>query len=384
MTATVAQGAPDRTRWSRVLPWLLVLGGLVLVAVIAGGPDDSSGVPFDPASAEPNGTRALVEVLESFDAEVDTTSVVPRAETDVALVLADTLDESAVTQIESWVRDGGTLVVADPFSVFTPQLAAQLGSFGASPEVDVGTCDIDALADLARVDPGRAVTYELREGDRSCFGGAADAYVAESSFGDGTVISLVGPELFTNELLDEADNAALAARLLVPEPRTRVAVLQPGDGEGSVDRSLTDVLSTGVRAAMVQLVVAFGVYAWYRARRLGRPVLEPQPVEVAGSELVLAVGQLLQQTKDPNRAARLLRSDLRRRLVERLGVPSTTEPEVIAEIVVARTGLTEATARTAVIDLPVADDDALLELARTIESVRLEVLHEPSARRSTG
>jgi hypothetical protein len=371
-TTPSAQGS----RWARVGPWLLVLGGLVVVALLAGGPDDSGGAPFDPSSTDANGTRALVELLESFDAEVDVSSSFPDDGTDVAVVFIDALDEAGAAQLESWTRAGGTLVVADPFSVFTPELDAQLGTFGGTPEVAVGTCDIDALADLGRIEPGPAITFELVEGDRSCFGDETAAYVVEYALGNGTVVGLGGADLFTNERLGAADNPALATRLLVPAPATRVALLQPGEGEGSVDRSLSDVLSTGVRLALLQLLVAFGAYAWYRARRLGPPVLEPQPVEIAGSELVLAVGQLLQQTKDPNRAAQLLRGDLRRRLAERLGLPSTTEPHVIADVVVARTSLDEATARLAVTDVPVGDDEALLELARTVESVRQEVFHE--------
>ena len=81
----------------------------------------------------------------------------------------------------------------------------------------------------------------------------------------------------------------------------------------------------------MQLAVAFGVLVLWRSRRLGRPVLEPQPVQLAGSELVVAVGELLQRAKGREQAASVLRDDLRRWLAERLGLPPATPAEVVAE-----------------------------------------------------
>ena len=57
------------------------------------------------------------------------------------------------------------------------------------------------------------------------------------------------------------------------------------------------------------------VFALWRARRLGRPVAEVQPVEIAGSELVVAVGNLLQKSGRPETAAERLRSDLHHDLI---------------------------------------------------------------------
>ena len=74
---------------------------------------------------------------------------------------------------------------------------------------------------------------------------------------------------------------------MVPDPATTLSVLVPSTSEGATDRSLADVLAVGARLVMVQLVVAFGVYAWFRSRRLGAPVVESQPVEIAGTATVL-------------------------------------------------------------------------------------------------
>jgi hypothetical protein len=327
MTATAGAGSGAST-FRRALPWLLVIVGLVVVAVVAGAPSNPAGESLDPTSTSETGTKALVELLESFGASVDTSASEPRDDTDVAILLVDTLDEAHTDSLDAWVRAGGTLVVADPFSSLSPTVDGPTGAFGVAPALDAQTCDIAALQDAARIDPGASVRY-----------------------------------------------AVVATRLLVPDTDTHVALLAPGSGDGSSDRSLTDVLNPGVRLALAQLLVAFVVYAWFRARRLGRPVLETQPVEIAGSELVLAVGQLLQQTKRPQHAAYLLRVDVRRRLAERLGLAPDVPIDVLVDAVVGRTDLDADMVWRVLGDGPVADDHALLELAQNLEAVRQEVLH---------
>ena len=372
---TGAGSAPSPWVMRRAVPWLLVGAGLLLVALLVGAPDEGGGEPFDPGSTAGNGTRALVDLARSFGAEVDTGSSVPSADADVALLFVDALDQAQTDEVEAWVRDGGRLVVADPFSSMSAQVESSVGAFGVAPQLEADRCDVPSLSDLDRVDPGDAVRYQVDDGDRSCFGDGREAYVVVHPEGAGEIVSVGGGTAFTNEWLGRDDNAALAARLVVPDPATTLSVLVPSTAEGATDRSLADVLAIGARLAMVQLVVAFGVYAWFRARRLGAPVVESQPVEIAGSELVVAVGQLLQQSKDPGRAAALLRVDARRRIAERFGLPADVPIAVLVDTVVARTSLDPELVERALFDLPVRDDHELLVLAQDVHAVRQEVLH---------
>jgi hypothetical protein len=167
----------------------------------------------------------------------------------------------------------------------------------------------------------------------------------------------------------------VAAALLAPQPGTRLVVLEPGPlatpGGG---RSLLELIAPGVKAALIQLALAFGVYVLWRARRLGRPVLEPQPVAVAGSELVAATGSLLDRTRSPQHAAELLRRDLRAFLGDRLGVPRESDLRVLTAVTAGRTGLDETMLGRALGPDPVLDDAQLVTLARTIDRIREEVL----------
>ena len=199
------------------------------------------------------------------------------------------------------------------------------------------------------------------------------AFVATTDVGSGDVVAIGGPDFATNERLDDADNAVLAAALLVPEEGTRLRILDVPTGVGSGDRSLADLVSDGVRRAGLQLGIAFLVYAAWRAVRLGRVVREPQPVQIAGSALVRASGRLLERGRAPGDVAGVLRAGLRRDLRTRLGAAAAT-PAALAQLVVDRSDVTPEVARAAVGDDAVTDDEELLRVARAVASVQEEVL----------
>jgi hypothetical protein len=124
---------------------------------------------------------------------------------------------------------------------------------------------------------------------------------------------------------------------------------------------------------MLQLGLAFLVYVLWRSRRLGKPVPEPQPVAVAGSELVSAVGGLLQRAGSPQHAADLLRDDLRRDLISRLGLPPNLPAPTFIDVVADRTRLDAARIAAALGPSPVSSDGELLTVAQLIDAVRKEV-----------
>ena len=385
MTATTAptgalgpSGSTGSTRGGgRLWVWGLVGVGVVLLALAAGGPQ-SSKPALSPDSTTANGTKALVVLLGESGAQVDVQATAPDASTDIAVLLSDTTSVAMSDDLQRWVEAGGTLVVADPRSSFTPGASgstALLGLIEAS--LPRGDCQIEALRGVDRVaSSSGGVRYDVPEPASGCFTDEKGAaFVVDTPTGKGHVVAVGGPHVFTNDALDQFDNAVLAVDLMAPRPGTRVAVLWGMTNDDGRATSLSDLISTGVRLAFLQVGLAFLVYAWWRARRLGAPVLEPQPVQIGGSELVSAVGNLMQQTRDPDRAARLLRGDLRRRLCERLGLPPGVPADVIADVTAARSGVDRDRVARAVSDIPIRSEDDLLDLARDIDIIRTEVLH---------
>lgn len=345
---------------------------LLAVALLGGSPND--GPPLDPRSDGPLGTSALVSLLEGLGADVELSVGLPDEGDDVALLLSDRLDEAQSAEVLAWVRRGGTLVVTDPGSTFVPPRSLPSDEL-ESGDLERGFCTVASLDGVDTVDGGAAFRYDTGFGRSSCLGSRDFAFVVVSTEGEGDLVAVGGAAFATNDKLAHADNAVLAAGLLAPRPGTTVRFVDAPLPAGGGDKTLADLVSDGVRRAGVQLGLAFMVFALWRALRLGRPVREPQAVQIAGSELVAAAGRLLERGRAPGEAAAVLRGELRRDLRARLGLPAALAPDALAEVVATRSGVDPDEARVAIGDHAVTSDDDLVVVARAVASVHQEVLH---------
>jgi hypothetical protein len=366
--------------------WIIgaVMAGLTVLAVIAIG-SDGGDVPLSPRSDERLGTSAMVALAGDLGAQVTVDDRLPDlgggAGPDVIVLLADLLDDGQRTVVDDWVDRGGRLVVTDPGSSFTPEWVTnfdEVADLGPARTL-AGRCEIDALddVDVAGIEPRNGgVLYRPDGGSATCIDDSLGAaYIVATGRGQGTVVALGGSGMLVNAALAQGENAPVVAALVAPSRGTDLLVLEPGAlAGGGGQRTLGDLIPPGVTRAIVQLAIAFVVYALWRARRLGRPVPEPQPVAVAGSELVAAVGSLLDRTRSPAHAGELLRADLRRFLADHLGVPAGSPSDVLATVAAERTGVPEDSLRWALGPAPVTDDAGLTALAQTIDRIREEVL----------
>jgi len=358
--------------WRAWVPYALIVVSALLIAYIGGAPD-TGGAPLDPRSAAPDGAKALVDTLRALGATVTVEPAAPSASTTTALLLTDRLVDKQIQPIEDWVQRGGTLVVADPnshFSITRPTGRTIVGFI--EPELE-RRCDEPALRAVHRVLVPNGQLLRVPKGGFGCFTeGSSSAFLVSAPVGRGRVVQLGGAGGFINGRLDKVDNGLLAVTLLAPRRDSRVAVLQPAVA-GAGNRSLTDLVSPRVKLALLQLAIAFAIVVLWRARRLGRPVLETQPVHIAGSELVAAVGSLLQRARGRPHAAALLRDDLRRTLTDRLGLPPETPPSRVADAAAARTGIAGDRVRAALEEPSPATEEDLVVLAQTVEAIRQEV-----------
>src|SRR6266536_1130108 len=210
-------------------------------------------------------------------------------------------------------------------------------------------------------------------------GRAHGAWLVVQPTGSGTVVRLGGASALVNQRINRTDNAVLIVGLLSPAPGPEVVVLRPPPPGGG-SKGLSDLIAPRVKLTLVQLVVAFLLLALWRSRRLGRPVTEPTAVRIPGSELVVAVGNLLQRARHRGQAAALLAGDLRRGLTERLGLPAAAPPEQVADTVAARTGLDRDRVLAALQPPTPRDEAALVALAQAIDTIRMEVSSAHGAR----
>lgn len=394
------------------------IGALVLVvAVLAVAFISSSrrndAVAFDARSSAPDGYKALAILLRRQGARVDSappaslvdSSSAPRS----AVVVADpdlltAPEHRALLEL----ADAGALVVlgaprriddADDADELDDMSAGGFGSVPASVLADTpafptdqGSCDIVRLTGLGAIDTAFALPVEpgrMGSEARRCYGDIQGAFVVESRQGAGSVITLGSPYLWTNARLqpdkenggEPLDNAAMALRLLgptdsgaTPDDITFIDAVPTAGVAPNGTRSPLDLMPTGVKLALAQLVAAFILYAWWRARRLGPVVTEKMPVEIAGSELIVAVGDLLRRKGTPQRAADVLRADARRDLSRRLGVPLDAPPGALIAVVSQRCGRDPDHVAAVLSDAALTSPEALLRLADALSDIRQEVL----------
>ena len=356
----------------RYAPVAAIALGIVIIGIVASR-STSTGLPLDPGSTAADGTKALALILRESGADVSVLDSAENLEVDSLLVLVDNLDDGSAAAIEAFARAGGTLLVADGSGRLSDELRpagrTQVGMF--SPALR-RRCDVPALDQVERVRTGAAGMFVVPEGATGCFGRDEAAWLLLEDIGSGTKITTPAPTFLLNSFIGDVDNAPLAVALLAPEPGTDVGILRPSFSTTASTgaAALFDLIPIRVRAAMGQLTIAFAFVVLWRMRRLGKPVTEPQPVRLAGSELVIALGNLFQRTGARRRTAELLREDFRRTVSSRLGVPADLPAEELAAAAAQRTGIDAQLVRAAV-EGPAPNSDAeLLALAQHVQRVR--------------
>jgi hypothetical protein len=370
----------------------LVLG-VIVALVLASGHD--TGDPYDLDDAHTYGYKGLRLVLE---AEGGTVERIDAAELDAGLarrvpvVLVPVAHQASRAMTRRWddyVRAGGTLVLGTPRRHAGPQ--TDVDPSGSDLDIVAtprGVCDLPRLADARAEDPAGSLPLHVPVGAESCYGDGDTALVVRQAVGDGAIVTLASPDLLTNEAMrphdqdiDDPhtpmrDNVVVASRLLDPDGQGTVAVVTSGLAAVVEGRTqLSDLIGSGVKLGIWQLIAAFVLFAWYRGRRFGRVVVEAQPVPIAGSELVEAVGNLMERRSDPGRAAWLLRRDTAEDLAMRLGVPRSTDVSVLAAMIAARTGRDADAVAGTLAATPVTSDDQLVAVAAHLEAIRQEILH---------
>jgi hypothetical protein len=342
---------------------------LVLAAVIAGPP--ATDEPLDPDSVAPEGLRGVRDLLQTVGVQTDVSLDLPVDMSTILFVPVDRLGERRHEAIAAWVRDGGTLVVADPSSRLHGLGSSPPGfegAFGATPRTPA--CPLEALAEVDEVVHADWSGLTVPDGATGCFPIDDEAaWLVARPEGAGTIVALGSAAPFTNRNLDRADNAVLAASLLGAAPGDQVVfVPRPPLGEG--DATLLDLVAPRVWRGLGVLLVASLLGVLWRSRRLGPPVPERLPPVVPAAELARSVAGLLQRAHSREGAAAQLRVHTRREVGARLGAPGSASGEELAQLAVARTEVPPDVARTALVDGPVPDDGELVEVARAAGTLR--------------
>ncbi|MFD7455962.1 MULTISPECIES: DUF4350 domain-containing protein [unclassified Streptomyces] len=388
--ATTSVSTTARQLWTRTrgvaLAVVLLLAAAVTIAVIR---SDTRHGNLDPRSADPQGSRAVAELL---------------ADRGVSTRVATTLDEARAA-----VAPDTTLLVAVPDLLTADQQnrlhAATAGSGGRTVLIAAGSASVERLAPGVTADPvtspdstltpdcdlpaarraGTADTGGIRyttthlEADQ-CYRSERLATLIRvpQPSGSGDTVVLGAPDILHNEHLDEQGNASLALQLLGSRPHLVWYLPSLSDASATDtgdDKTLVDLLPSGWLWGTLQLFIAAAVAALWRARRLGPLVPEKLPVAIRASETVEGRARLYRKANARDRAAAALRSTTRTRLAPLVGVPVARAhtPEALLPALSAHLQGDGQSLQSLLFGPPPSDDTALIALADQLDALEREV-----------
>lgn len=336
---------------------------------------------LDPASYEPEGSRALAALLRAEGVSVQEVRTFAEAEAAAGRNTTLLVTEPALVPDDALVRlaerHADTVLIAPgppALKAFAPGL------------VPSGTGDVKRRAPKcglpAAVAAGEArlggVTYTViatptGRGSAAaalCYPTDDGATLARAE----TVTVLGSGEAFTNDRLDEDGNAALSLALL-GEHRDLVWY-RPSLGDPALrggQKPLWSLIPDPVRFAILQLGFGVVLLALWRGRRLGPVVAEPLPVVVRAAEATEGRARLYRRAGARDRAADALRAAAVGRIAPRFGLGAASEPDAVTEAVARRTGRTTATLADLLYGSAPADDAALVALADALDELEREV-----------
>ena len=374
LTTAATRAATRRSRTVQLLLGAVGLLALVLSVFLLGPPVD--GLPLDPDSVAPDGLRGVVEVLEELDVDVTVALTPPDDVGTRALLPVDRLDDDARTAWSEWVEDGGELVVADPGSPLHD--LAPIGSdqlFGRSARAP----DCDLLPEVGEVLHSAWEGFEVPDGATACFAiGEEGAWLVRTARGEGAVIVLGSAAPLTNGLLDQADNAVLAAALLGPAPGAQLVVIPRPDEVPATEGGLLALVPDGVWQLLALLVLALLLAVVWQGRRDGVVVTESLPPVLPSAELVRSLAGLLQRAGDRADAAERLRRGNRRTVARALGLAPDAAPATLLHEVLRRSAVAQEDAEVALLPGEVDDDADLVAVAAAGRRLRADLTRAPS------
>ncbi|MCK0118700.1 DUF4350 domain-containing protein [Isoptericola sp. S6320L] len=381
-------GSRSRRRW-RTARWLVGGVGALLVAVLALAllRPVGSVVPYDPGNTRPNGSQALARVLERQGVQVQhVTHVADAVDAAVAgstllVVPAPYLLPEQVTALAGVDADlvlagadDGLLRAATGDQV----RRASWGSLPTSP-VDPG-CDLPAAvaAGPSLLEPGLEPTSPTVA---TCWSGPDGSAALAATERDGRqVVAVDDPAFLRNDDVLTEGNAALALHLLGSHDRLVWLVPDPADstvpGDPTAEPETGAVLPDWFDAALWWAVLVALVTAVWRSRRLGGLVTERLPVVVPSAESTRGRARLYRRARSRGHAAAGLRAATAQAVARRLGLARSAHPDTLVDAVVRATGRDPREVADLIYGPPPADDAALSELARRLDTLESEV-HRP-------
>jgi hypothetical protein len=360
---------------------LLVLGliiatGAIITAVLAPAPGNQY---LSPASASPEGTHALADILAGLGRRVTLVTSVPAAT--AAATAGSTLVITSPgyltsRQLMALTTGPANLMLVEPVARSLAAINDGVSISGTAPVLLTAPgCTLRAAAVAWTADLG-GTTMNVTGPDtgQQCYLTPTGPTLIQLRL-RGRLVTILGTGTpLANANLARDGNAALAINLLatrriiwlVPPPASVPVAGPPGP------RSFGRLVPLAAYLVGSQLVLAILLAIAWRGRRLGPLIFEPLPVVVRASETVEGHGRLYQSRHARGRAADALRTAVVSRVAPAIGLPRQAPAEAVVAALAERTGRDPARLTELLYGPLPGTDQALVALAGELDRLERE------------
>lgn len=306
-------------------------------------------------------------------------------EATVLLLLGPRLppDEQELKALEKWVREGGVLVLADD-TVGGPVPGVWAGAsslkFGLRPRLGGSAASLrPAFASfyaegVETIQPLGRVRFQRQdaEGWAPLFADRTGDVVAIKRLGEGTLIAISDPSIFSNARLEIAGHARLVLNIMQGHAEGGVVLVDEyHHGYGQRDGLLRYLKGSVVPWILAQAALAFLAFLLARGTRFGAPVPVQEDARASSLEYVGALGDLYRRAGARRLAVEALARSFRRKLAEALGARLGEEVGQLGERAARRFGVRAERVKGCLTPGPgtAASDEALLRFARAVHGL---------------
>jgi hypothetical protein len=298
-----------------------VLAALVLLNLLADGLDravgggEPRGAPGSSYATAPPGLGAYAVLLGRYGFDVRQQRgdlAAARLGADQTIVVAEPapLTPADAAALLDFTTRGGRLVIGGTTPAYLRLLRDTPPRWSALP-VPRWTQVAPDLAPVATVETTGSGAWRDAGNGRVLVGDDGAALVVHERVGRGEMLFLANTSPLSNELLDRADNAALAVAL-AGTPGAKVTFAEGVHGYGA-ETGLA-ALPARWKVALTLVGLAAAVFVWSRGRRFGPPDRPARELPPSRAEYVRALGTTLARTRDPRGALAPLREWARDRV----------------------------------------------------------------------
>jgi hypothetical protein len=351
----------------------IVLGGLVVVNLVAAGLDRAvggnqpGGQPGSSYATAPQGLAAFRTLLTRFGHQVDVQRGTVANEqlnpaTTVFVIEPSELTSDDTAALLEFVVRGGRLVIGGRTPLYLHNLRDdpprwQFDGDTSWTEVDPSLSSVQQIAAAGEgswAAPGSS-TVLVGTPDRSL--------LTHETVGAGEMLFLADPSPLENGYLAQADNAAFALELAGDADRP--VVFAEGVHGFDANRGIAAVPGAW-KLALFLLAVAALAFVWSRARRFGPPDRTARELQPARAEYVDALSVSLERTKSPAAALQPTQGWARARLANRAGLGPEPGDDALAKAARAY-GCSEE--EIAAMLQPVTEQAGVLALGRAVSRI---------------